>query len=135
MRPPNELVQPISPRRTTARERRQYEQSETKKHRYWDDRDTIRPECDFSWAVRGVTAARYAQGTNIVTVAPDVADVFPNTSAVNEALRALAPLLRDKRAAACRTKPCTRRAEKRRARVKPDVRWHDRTRSESMPIW
>jgi len=26
------------------------------------DRDTMRPEYDFSKAVRGVTAARYAQG-------------------------------------------------------------------------
>jgi hypothetical protein len=31
-----------------------------------DNRDTMRPEYDFSRAVRGVTAARYAQGTNVV---------------------------------------------------------------------
>ena len=30
------------------------------------DADTMRPEYDFSNAVRGVTAARYAQGTNVV---------------------------------------------------------------------
>ena len=32
------------------------------------DADTMRPEYDFSNAVRGVTAARYAQGTNVVTI-------------------------------------------------------------------
>lgn len=42
-----------------------------KKHRQWDDRDTMRPEYDFSGAARRVTAARYPQSTNIVTVAPD----------------------------------------------------------------
>jgi hypothetical protein len=89
--------------------------AKAKKHRLEDDRDTMRPEYDFSGAVRGVTAARYAQGTNIVTVDPDVADVFPNTSAVNEALRALAPLLREQRAAAGRTTASTRRAKKARA--------------------
>ena len=50
------------------------------------DRDTMRPEYDFSGAVRGVTAARYAKGTNIVVVDPEVLDVFPNSGAVNEAL-------------------------------------------------
>jgi hypothetical protein len=59
-----------------------------------EDRDTRRPEYDFSGAVRGVTAARYAKGTNIVVVDPEVLDVFPNSGAVNEALRALVPVLR-----------------------------------------
>ncbi len=63
------------------------------------DRDTMRPEYDFSGAVRGVTAARYAQGANVVVIDPDILDVFPNGAAVNEALRALAPVLRQKRRA------------------------------------
>ena len=62
------------------------------------DRDTMRPEYDFSGAVRGVTAARYAKGTNIVVVDPEVLDVFPTSGAVNEALRALAPVLRRRQA-------------------------------------
>ena len=61
------------------------------------DRDTMRPEYDFSRAVRGVTAARYAQGANVVVIDPAVLDVFPNGTSVNEALRALAPVLRQKR--------------------------------------
>jgi hypothetical protein len=62
------------------------------------DRDTMRPEYDFSKGVRGVTAARYREGTNIVLLDPTVMDVFPDSAAVNEALRALAPVLRRRRA-------------------------------------
>ena len=58
------------------------------------DADTMRPEYDFSNAVRGVTAARYARGTNVVLLDPDVAELFPDTRAVNEALRTLARLAR-----------------------------------------
>ena len=64
-----------------------------------EERDTMRPEYDFSGAVRGVTAARYAKGTNVVVVDPEVLDVFPNSGAVNEALRALAPILRRRQTA------------------------------------
>jgi hypothetical protein len=55
------------------------------------------PEYDFSGGIRGVTAARFRQGTNIVLVDPAVMDVFPDAAAVNEALRALAPVLRRQR--------------------------------------
>ena len=58
------------------------------------DEDTMRPEYDFSKAVRGVTAARYAQGTNVVLLDPDVAEIFPDARAVNEALRTIARLTR-----------------------------------------
>lgn len=64
--------------------------SSKKRH---DDEDTLRPEYDFSKAVRGVTAARYAQGTNVVLLDPDVAELFPDTRAVNEALRTFARLV------------------------------------------
>jgi hypothetical protein len=56
------------------------------------DEDTMRSEYDFSKAVRGVTAARYAEGTNVVLLDPDVAAIFPNARAVNEALRTLVRL-------------------------------------------
>ena len=72
------------------------------------DRDTMRPEYDFTGAVRGVTAARYAQGTNIVAVDPEVQDVFPDSGAVNDALRALAPLFRAQRGGPGRTRRSTR---------------------------
>jgi hypothetical protein len=66
-----------------------------KKPRQFDpDEDTMRPEYDFSKAVRGVTAARYAEGTNVVLLDPDVAEIFPDTRAVNEALRTIARVTR-----------------------------------------
>ena len=46
-------------------------------------------EYDFSKGVRGKYAKRYAEGTNVVLLAPDVAAVFPNSESVNEALRTL----------------------------------------------
>ncbi len=58
------------------------------------DEDTMRPEYDFSEAVRGVTAERYAQGSNVVVLEPDVVQMFPNATAVNEALRALGGIIR-----------------------------------------
>ena len=66
------------------------------------ERDTMRPEYDFSKAVRGVTAARYAQGSNIVVIDPVVLDVFPDGAHVNQALRALAPVLRSQRRGAAK---------------------------------
>ena len=62
--------------------------------------DTMRPEYDFSKGERGVTARRYAEGANVVAISPDVLDVFPDGVAVNEALRALAPILRRRRESA-----------------------------------
>ena len=56
------------------------------------DADTMRPEYDFSKAVRGVTAARYAQGSNVVLLDPDIAELFPDSRAVNETLRTFARL-------------------------------------------
>ena len=47
------------------------------------------PDYDFSNGVRGKYAARYAAGTNVVVLSPDVADIFPDSEAVNEALRTL----------------------------------------------
>jgi hypothetical protein len=70
-----------------------------------EERDTMRPEYDFSGAVPGVTAARYAEGTNVVVVGRDLLDVFPDSASVNEALRALAPLIRHSRKP--RTRPGT----------------------------
>ena len=68
------------------------------------DADTMRPEYDFSNAVRGVTAARYAQGTNVVLLDPDNAEVFPNSRAVNEALRTFTRLARVSRRPKARNK-------------------------------
>ena len=50
---------------------------------------TAVPDYDFSEGVRGKYAARYAEGTNVVVLSPDVAEIFPDSEAVNEALRTL----------------------------------------------
>ena len=59
-----------------------------------EDEDTMRLEYDFSRGKRGVTTQRYAKGANVVVISPEVLDVFPDGAAVNEDLRALAPVLR-----------------------------------------
>ena len=51
------------------------------------DADTMLPEYDFSKGVRGQTYRRYAECTNVVVLDPDNAKVFPNSVAVNDALR------------------------------------------------
>ena len=54
----------------------------------------MRAEYDFSAGVRSKYARRYAQGTNVVVLDPDVAQIYPNSEAVNHSLRALANLVR-----------------------------------------
>ena len=49
--------------------------------------DEMRPEYDLRGGVRGKYFAEYQKGTNLVLLAPDVAKVFPNSEAVNKALR------------------------------------------------
>jgi hypothetical protein len=48
---------------------------------------TMRAEYDFKGGVRDKYAKRYANGTNVVVLDPDVADAFPTALAVNAALR------------------------------------------------
>ncbi|MDP2324828.1 MAG: hypothetical protein Q8N51_12460 [Gammaproteobacteria bacterium] len=54
----------------------------------------MRDHYDFSKGVRGKYAKRYKEGTNVVLLDPDVAREFPDSAAVNEALR---QLLRDRK--------------------------------------
>jgi len=51
-------------------------------------------EYDFSKGVRGKYAKRYAQGTNVVVIEPDVAQYFPDHETVNEVLRSLLPIVK-----------------------------------------
>ena len=51
--------------------------------------DELRAEYDLSQlkgGVRGKYVQRYKAGTNLVLLAPDVAEAFPSDEAVNEAL-------------------------------------------------
>jgi hypothetical protein len=51
--------------------------------------DDMLPEYDFTGAVRGKYYERYRQGTNVVLLDPDMAEVFRDSAAVNDALRTL----------------------------------------------
>ena len=51
-------------------------------------------EYDFSKGARGKYAKRYAAGTNVVVLEPDVAEVFSDSASVNKALRALLGIAR-----------------------------------------
>ncbi|MEX2301215.1 MAG: hypothetical protein WD733_09775 [Bryobacterales bacterium] len=47
----------------------------------------MRKEYDFSGGVRGKYVRRYREGTNLVLIDPDLSEEFPNSEAVNRALR------------------------------------------------
>lgn len=53
--------------------------------------DDLRPEYDLTLllkdGMRGKYTDAYARGTNLVLLAPDVAEAFPTEEAVNQALR------------------------------------------------
>ncbi len=70
---------------------------EQSRRRPRSEEDTLRPEYDFSQGVRGKHAARYATGTNVVVLEPDVAAEFRTAEEVNNTLRAVADLLRRRR--------------------------------------
>jgi hypothetical protein len=50
----------------------------------------MRAEYDFSKGVRGKYAKRFAEGSNVVVLDPDVAEMFPDSKIVNDTLRAVA---------------------------------------------
>ena len=54
--------------------------------------DEMRSEYDFSGGVRGKHYCAYNQGTNVVFLDPDIAEVFKDSEAVNHALRMLIEL-------------------------------------------
>ena len=56
------------------------------------DSDALREEYDFSGGVRGKYAAKFAKGSNVVVLDPDVASVFKDSASVNDALRTLAEI-------------------------------------------
>ena len=49
----------------------------------------MRAEYDFSAGVWGKYADRYRQGINVVLLDPELAEAFPDSKSVNDALRAL----------------------------------------------
>ena len=53
-----------------------------------NDQDEIREQTAAPGGVRGKYYERYMQGTNVVLLAPDVAEAFHDSETVNAALRA-----------------------------------------------
>ena len=49
----------------------------------------IKAEYDFSGGVRGKYVDRYRRGINVVLIDPELAEVFPDSKSVNDALRGL----------------------------------------------
>ena len=54
-----------------------------------NDDDEMLDEYDFSNGVQGRHAHRFEEGSTMVVLADDVAKVFPDSKAVNDALRLL----------------------------------------------
>lgn len=55
----------------------------------------MKPEYDFSGGIRGKHYRAYQQGTNVVLLEPDIAEIFKDSEAVNHALRMLMNLASD----------------------------------------
>lgn len=60
----------------------------------------LRDEYDFSGGVRGKYAKRFAEGSNVVVLAPDVAKRFADSASVNRVLRSFIARRRTKRSRA-----------------------------------
>jgi hypothetical protein len=66
---------------------------------YNEMNDDLRPEYDLSQlkgGVRGKYASKYREGTNLILLAPDVAEIFKDNESVNEALRLLIKIAGEK---------------------------------------
>ena len=57
--------------------------------------DSMRAEYDFSGGTRGKHYEAYREGTNVVFLDPDIAQVFKDSASVNQALRLLLSLAKD----------------------------------------
>ncbi len=70
--------------------------------------DDMPEEIDFSNAVRGKYAERYALGSNIVMIKPEIFAAFPSEKAVNDALAQLMRSGKQNAARAPRRRPASR---------------------------
>ncbi len=81
-----------------------------KKKSNGEQNDDLRPEYDLGrllkTGVQGKYATRFREGTNLVLLAPDVAEAFPSAEAVNETLRLVLQLTKLR---AKKRKPSTKR--------------------------
>ena len=80
--------------------------------RHTADSDEPMAEYDFTGAMRGKYYERYQQGTNVVLLDADVAAIFRDSRAVNDALRMLVSVA-DAKAARHKVRADERRPNKR----------------------
>jgi hypothetical protein len=55
----------------------------------------MRDEYDFTGAVVGKYAARFGEGSNVIVLDPDVAQIFPDSTSVNQTLRAIGQIVQE----------------------------------------
>ena len=60
-----------------------------------ESNEDMKAEYDFSRGVRGKYYKQYQQGTNVVLLDPDIAEVFRDSESVNRALRVLIEIARE----------------------------------------
>ena len=80
-------------RRLVAKEPGGHYSASHKRKKSTADADML-DEYDFSKGIRGKYTQRYAEGTNIVVLDPELAKLFPDSISVNRALRKLAEIIR-----------------------------------------
>ncbi len=62
----------------------------TRNSKHDSEADPLKPRpLDLSKAVRGKYYDRMQEGTNVVLIAPDLMETFPDSESVNQALRSL----------------------------------------------
>ena len=64
------------------------------RHSLEDDNEEMQAEYDFAGGQRGRYAHLFPQQAHVVVLSPDLAAAFPNSDAVNEALRSLVKIAR-----------------------------------------
>ena len=77
---------------------RQIERKEEPMKKISKSNSEILPDYDFSGGVRGKYAKRYAKGSNVIVLDPDVAKLFSTSKMVNRSLRGLAKTLKAQKA-------------------------------------
>ncbi len=75
--------------------------------------DKMLDEYDFSNGTRGKYVKRFKAGSNVIILDPDVAEIFPDSESVNNALRGIAYIIRNemKRHDASPSQPATTTAD------------------------
>jgi hypothetical protein len=54
-------------------------------------------EYDFSSGIKGKYSKKFAEGTNLILLDPDMIKIFPDSNTVNETLRTLSEVMKRKR--------------------------------------